>query len=100
MKHNGHQRSINNTDTHTYQGGMNKTAMQISIQLYGIVSILLRSLQGLTWSVDSVLRDSVKQAEVLGLKVAPLESLPVLQDIDVLQACANPSYVMKGTSWI
>jgi len=35
--------------------------------------------QGITWSTDQVLAQTVERAEAAGLSVAPLGTLPVLQ---------------------
>ncbi len=41
--------------------------------------------QGIKWSTASVLKDSIRQARAVGLHVAPVDVLPRLQDIDVMQ---------------
>lgn len=41
--------------------------------------------QGIQWSTESVLENSVKQAQACGLRVAPIDTLPTLQDIDVIE---------------
>ena len=41
--------------------------------------------QGLTWSTDQVLHDTMAHAQSLGLDAAPVSSLPRLQDIDTAQ---------------
>ena len=42
-------------------------------------------MQGLTWSTDRVLHNTLAHAESLGLNVAPVDLLPRLQDIDTAQ---------------
>jgi hypothetical protein len=41
--------------------------------------------QGVTWSTSQVLQQQVAAAEACGLTLAPLDTLPTLQDIDVMQ---------------
>ena len=43
------------------------------------------AMQGLTWSTDHVLHDTLAHALSLGLDVAPVSMLPQLQDIDTAQ---------------
>ena len=42
-------------------------------------------MQDVQWSTDKVLQQTLAQAEQLHLKVAPLDTLPTLRDIDTLQ---------------
>lgn len=38
--------------------------------------------EGVTWSTGSVMQRTVEAATAVGLQLAPLDTLPVLQDID------------------
>ena len=46
-------------------------------------------MQGLTWSTNHVLHDTLAHAQSLGLDVAPVSMLPQLQDIDTAQVSDN-----------
>ena len=47
------------------------------------------SMQNIKWSTDQVLQQTLEQARKLKLRVAPLHTLPTLQDIDTLQVCTS-----------
>lgn len=46
--------------------------------------------QGITWSTETVLDANTARAEALGLRVAPISTLPHLRDIDTIEVC--PGY--------
>lgn len=47
--------------------------------------VAVSPMQGLTWSTDHVLLDTVRHAEQLGMSMAPPELLPPLRDIDTAE---------------
>ncbi len=47
--------------------------------------VAVSPMQGLTWSTDHVLLDTVRHAEQLGMSIAPPELLPPLRDIDTAE---------------
>lgn len=42
-------------------------------------------LQNIEWSTDKVLQQTMSQADQLHMQVAPLHTLPTLQDIDTVE---------------
>lgn len=53
--------------------------------------------RGMEWSTSSVLRETVARAEAAGLRLAPLATLPTLQDIDDVEVrlvvCRVPAHL-------
>ena len=45
--------------------------------------------QGIEWSSDKVLMQTLQKAKTLHLTVAPIDSLPTLHDIDTLQVSTH-----------
>ncbi len=43
------------------------------------------TVQGITWSTGTVLRDNTSQAASVGLTIASCSTLPVLRDIDTIE---------------
>eukprot|EP00877_Chromochloris_zofingiensis_P013105 jgi/Chrzof1/8048/UNPLg00093.t1 len=52
--------------------------------LIGMTNIVRELFHGMAWSTSSVLEQTVAVAQRLGLAVAPLDTLPCLHDIDVI----------------
>ncbi|KAL6763514.1 nucleotide-diphospho-sugar transferase [Haematococcus lacustris] len=52
--------------------------------LLGLTRVVPQLFQDIAWSTDTVLDATVKTVHSVGLKLAPLHSLPVLRDIDHL----------------
>ncbi|GIL57655.1 hypothetical protein Vafri_12842 [Volvox africanus] len=59
--------------------------------LLGLTRLEPRLFQGMRWSTDSVLADTLERATSSGLRIAPLSWLPCLRDVDTLQADFNTS---------
>ncbi|GIL57658.1 hypothetical protein Vafri_12842 [Volvox africanus] len=53
--------------------------------LLGLTRLEPRLFQGMRWSTDSVLADTLERATSSGLRIAPLSWLPCLRDVDTLQ---------------
>ncbi|KAA6420145.1 MAG: hypothetical protein FRX49_09808 [Trebouxia sp. A1-2] len=53
--------------------------------LLGTTCAALQLFEGIEWSSDKVLQQTLQQAKALQLNVAPLDTLPTLEDIDTLQ---------------
>lgn len=53
--------------------------------LLGTTCAALQLFEGIEWSSDKVLQQTLRQVKVLQLDVAPLDTLPTLRDIDTLQ---------------
>lgn len=59
-------------------GFRTNTLLKPEVQSYKV-------FEGVTWSTDSVLKDTVRAAEAVSVNLAPLDVLPMLQDIDTLE---------------
>ncbi|GIL90956.1 hypothetical protein Vretimale_17094 [Volvox reticuliferus] len=57
--------------------------------LLGLTRVEPRLFQGMRWSTDSVLADTLERATSSGLRVTPLSWLPRLRDVDTLQDLAE-----------
>ena len=53
------------------------------------------ALQHVTWSTSTVLKETLMQAFAAGITVAPGDSLPQLQDIDVCKVRQGSSRVHR-----
>lgn len=51
-------------------------------------------LQNIEWSTDKVLQQTMRQAQQLNMRIAPIHTLPTLQDIDTVQV----SLLFQGMS--
>lgn len=57
----------------------------------------VQCVQGVDWSTELVLQQTLEQAERLTVNCAPVQTLPTLQDIDTLQASRHQSSVNRHT---